>query len=155
MDLLNTKQISSCITSCYHFLAKRDHQIVMKWCRLGNQIYSIITAISECVPNLKLFPMWSVNHVLWNCLFLGTTVHKRNRVRLLSGVSTYHYALPSACYFMQDFVTLVYQFQELSMCTADELRNDDKHTVDMWKECEYGVGMWVQRGNVWSGNVST
>jgi len=63
--------------------------------------YSIITEISECVPNFK-----NVSYVICQsrtlkpCLFLGTTVHKRNCVRLPSGVSTYLYALPSACYFI-------------------------------------------------------
>jgi hypothetical protein len=56
--------------------------------------YSIISEISECVPNFK-----SVSYVICQsctlkmCLFLGTTVHKRNCVRLRSGVATFFHAL--------------------------------------------------------------
>ena len=83
--------------------------------------YSIITEISECVPNFKTVPyVICQSRTLKLCLFHGTTVHKRNRIHLPSGVSTYLYALPSACYFIYDFVTLVvYQFQGLSIWTAD------------------------------------
>lgn len=87
------------------------------------------------------------SHTLKLCLFHGTTVHKRNRIRLPSGISTYLYALPSACYFIYDFVTLVvHQFQGLNTWTANYVTMMNtpwtcrKNVSAEW-ECEYTVGM--------------